>query len=268
MCSLPATSQSVSNNSQANIVDWTPSETDPNAGRGAWGACCDEMDIWEANSEGQAYTPHSCSTSGLHRCESASECGDNGDTRYDGVCDKDGCDFSAYRMGNPSFYGPGKTVDTTKKMTVVTQFITDNGSSSGTLSEIRRLYVQDGQVIENSKVNIPGMDAFDSITEEFCDQAKVAFGDEPAFQELGGLGKMGRSIAAGHVLAMSLWDDHYAHMLWLDSSYPVDRDPSEPGVKRGDCPTDSGVPADVEANSPGATVKFSNIKFGDIDSTY
>ncbi|CAE6446976.1 unnamed protein product, partial [Rhizoctonia solani] len=67
---------------------------------------------------------------------------------------------------------------------------------------------------------------------------------------------------------MSLWDDHAAHMLWLDSNYPLDRSATQPGVARGTCPTTSGDPKDVEAQSPNASVTFSNIKFGDIGSTY
>ena len=34
----------------------------------------------------------------------------------------------------------------------------------------------------------------------------------------------------GFVLVMSEWDDGAAHMLWLDSNYPPDADPSKPGV--------------------------------------
>ena len=34
----------------------------------------------------------------------------------------------------------------------------------------------------------------------------------------------------GYVLVMSEWDDGAAHMLWLDSNYPPDADPSKPGV--------------------------------------
>ena len=77
------------------------------------------MDIWEANSEATAYTPHVCRDEGLYRC-SGTECGD-GNNRYGGVCDKDGCDFNSYRMGDKNFLGRGKTIDTTKKITVVTQ---------------------------------------------------------------------------------------------------------------------------------------------------
>ena len=79
---------------------------------------------------------------------------------------------------------------------------------------------------------------------------------------------MGEQMKNGMVLVMSLWDDHEANMLWLDSNYPLDKDPSIPGVNRGPCPEDSGVPADVEANFPDATVIFSKIRVGDLDSTY
>ena len=69
-------------------------------------------------------------------------------------------------------------------------------------------------------------------------------------------------------LVLSIWDDHAANMLWLDSTYPTDADPTQPGVVRGSCPTDSGVPSEIEAAHPDSYVKFSNIKFGDIGSTY
>ena len=45
-------------------------------------------------------------------------------------------------------------------MTVVTQFITSDGTDNGDLVEIRRLYVQDGKVIDNSFVALPGIFSF------------------------------------------------------------------------------------------------------------
>jgi cellulose 1,4-beta-cellobiosidase len=57
-------------------------------------------------------------------------------------------------------------------------------------------------------------------------------------------------------------------MLWLDSTYPTDRDPESPGAARGACDVTSGVPADVESSVPNAQVVFSNIKFGPIGSTF
>ncbi|KAF8652143.1 hypothetical protein AX16_004529 [Volvariella volvacea WC 439] len=253
-------------NGEANVAGWNGSPNDTNAGTGNWGACCNEMDIWEANSISTAYTPHPCTVQGLSRCEGSS-CGTN--DRYGTVCDPDGCDFNSYRMGDKTYYGPGGTgVDTRSKFTVVTQFFTNNNSSSGTLSEIRRLYVQNGQVVQNSKVNIPGMDAYDSITGEFCDSQKSVFGDTTSFQNKGGMQAMGQALGAGMVLVLSVWDDHAANMLWLDSSYPVDADPNQPGIARGTCPTDSGKPIDVEESAANASVTFSNIRFGDIGTTY
>ena len=94
---------------------------------------------------------------------------------------------------------------------------------------------------------------------------------------------------------MSLWDDHAAHseclercmhvslllsvtsdcllhclashwpVLWLDSSYPVGK--SGPGVLRGPCGTDTGVPSQVEAQHPDAYVRYSDIRFGEIGTT-
>lgn len=76
--------------------------------------------------------------------------------RYNGICDKDGCDFASYRMNDKTFFGPGAEyqVDTTRPFTVVSQFITTDGTDNGDLKEFRRFYVQDGRRIANSKVSI------------------------------------------------------------------------------------------------------------------
>ncbi|KAI0635812.1 cellobiohydrolaseI [Trametes polyzona] len=253
-------------NGQANIQGWQGSPSDPNAGSGQFGTCCNEMDVWEANMNGAAFTPHVCSVQSQTRCE-GTQCGD-GDERYDGLCDKDGCDFNSFRMGDQTFLGPGKTVNTNQKFTVVTQFLTNNNQSSGQLSEIRRLYVQNGKVIANSKTNVPGLGAFDSITDEFCNAQKQVFGDTNTFEQLGGLNTMGQAFQRGMALVMSIWDDHAANMLWLDSTYPTDVPASNPGVSRGPCPANSGIPATIENSEASASVTFSNIKTGPIGSTF
>ncbi|KAF2866245.1 exoglucanase-like protein 1 precursor [Massariosphaeria phaeospora] len=245
----------------ANVEGWVSNPNDKNSGTGEKGACCPEMDIWEANSISTAYTPHPCKTTGIKVC-TGTECGD-GDNRYGGVCDKDGCDFNSYRMGVKDFYGPGMTLDSTKKMTVVTQFI----GSGSQISDIKRFYVQGGKVFANSDSTIPGVTG-NSITEAFCTAQKSVFGDTSSFATLGGLNEMAASLARGHVLVMSLWDDHAVNMLWLDSTYPTDADPEKPGVARGTCATDSGKPEVVEKDHPDATVIYSNIKFGPIGSTF
>ncbi len=135
-------------------------------------------------------------------------------------------------MGDTSFYGAGLTIDTTKKFTVVTQFITADGSTTGTLSEIKRFYVQNGKVVANSESTVAGV-AGNSISDSFCANQKTAFGDQNVFAKKGGLATMGAALAKGMVLVMSIWDDHTAQMLWLDAPYPPTKDASTAGVSRG-----------------------------------
>ncbi|KZT38150.1 cellulase CEL7A [Sistotremastrum suecicum HHB10207 ss-3] len=245
----------------ANVAGWTPDSNSANSGTGGWGSCCNEMDIWEGNSISEAVTPHPCTVVGQTEC-SGDECTSD--------CDPAGCDFNSYRMGNTTFYGPGSgfVIDTTKKITAITQFLTDDGTDTGTLSEIRRIYIQNNVVIQNSVVNIPGIDPLNSITEQFCDEQKTAFGDTNTFDQKGGLAAMGEAFGRGMVLVLSIWDDYAVNMLWLDSDYPTTADPTAPGVARGTCATTSGVPATVEADSPNAQVIYSNIRFGPIGSTW
>ena len=127
--------------------------------------------------------------------------------------------------------------------------------------------MQNGAVVPNSQSTIADVDG-NSITDDFCEAQKTAFGDNNSFEKLGGLKAMGDAFQAGMVLVMSIWDDHAANMLWLDSDYPTDADAAQPGISRGPCVTSSGVPKDVESQHPDATVVFSNIKFGPIGSTY
>jgi cellulose 1,4-beta-cellobiosidase len=242
---------------------------DPQANlNGTYGACCNEMDIWEANGAATAYTPHPCNTTEVFACQGA-ECG-NGNDRYNGVCDKDGCDINPYRLGNKGFYGTGSdfNVDTTKKFTVVTQFFTTDNTATGTLKEIRRLYVQNGKVIQNAKINIPGLEG-NTLTDDYCVDQKKVLGGTDDFSDLGGLATMGGAVGRGMVLALSIWDDASGNMAWLDQDpYPADADPSAPGVGRGPCSLTSGKPADLQRDYPGSKVIYSNIRSGDIGSTF
>lgn len=223
------------------------------------------MDIWEANSISNAVTPHPCTTDGP--CTSSSTCGVGGE-RYSSYCDKDGCDFNPYRWGNKTFYGTSGIVNSKSKITVVTQFITNDNTATGTLTAIRRLYVQNGKVIQQANTNIPGMTSTNEITDSFCKQTKSLTGDTDKFSSAGGLAAVSKVMDAGMVLVMSIWDDHAASMHWLDSTYPENASPSQIGAARGPCPTTGGSPKDVEAQYPNSNVIFSNIKFGSIGSTY
>lgn len=253
-------------NGKANSDGWAGSSNNANTGLGKTGSCCNEMDIWEANKISNAVTPHSCSP-GNAACTSDETCGSGDGNRYKGYCDKDGCDFNPFRMGNTSFYGPGKTIDTSKPLTVVTQFVTSDNTANGDLVEIRRKYVQGGKVFDQPTSNVAGVSG-NTITDNFCKNQKSAFGDTNDFAVKGGLKAMGDAFADGMVLVMSLWDDYDVNMHWLNSPYPTDADPSKPGVARGTCSTTSGKPADVESKYPGATVTYSNIKTGPFGSTF
>merc|ERR1712232_92913 len=221
-------------NNEANMEDWKPSESDPNAGTGKYGSCCTEIDVWEANKISSAYTMHACSEGVQQRC-SGTDCGDNGADRFKGLCDKNGCDIQSYRLGNKNFFGPGSNfqVDSTQPITVTTQFITNDGTDQGKLTEVKQFYTQNGKTIEHPSYTVNG-NQHKTITDDYCADWVAETQDGTNFLDKGGLGKIEEAIDAGVVLVMSLWDDHYANMLWLDSTYPVDS--SDPGAAPAHAP--------------------------------
>jgi len=233
------------------------------------GICCVEMDIWEANKRSAAYTSHPCSTVGPTRC-SGIDCGygDNGE-RWKGLCDKDGCDMNAHRMGSPNYYGPGSnfTVDTTKPLTVVTQFLTSDGTDNGFLTEIRRLYLQDGKLILNSNSTTPGV-VGNSIMDGFCNSQKAAFGDFDHHQVKGGLKSMGEALKRGMVLSLSVWDDYSTEMRWLDSTFPPGDTSGRLGVERGPCDASTSSPGYLRKQCTDAYVRYTSLKYGEIGTTF
>ncbi|KAG7394188.1 hypothetical protein PHYBOEH_005552 [Phytophthora boehmeriae] len=233
----------------------------------SYGSCCTEMDILEANSMAETYVTHPCSTKGQQRCLDTKECGNTPETRHTSWCDQSGCNFNPFRMGNKEFYGPGKNfkIDTTRPFTVVTQFVTDDNTDKGELVEIRRLYMQDNRLIDNPSSTWPTLNTFKSITDDMCKASKEHFKDHP--YAMGGLAQLGREMAGGMTLAMSISVDGESNMAWLDS-YKTGEDPTVPGVLRGPCPNPGGDPKSVLAESPDVAVKFMNIRSGDIGSTY
>ncbi|KAK3367538.1 glycoside hydrolase family 7 protein [Podospora didyma] len=171
------------------------------------GYCCNEMDILEANSMANAFTGHPCK-------------GNN--------CDKGGCGYNPYASGQKNFWGPGKTVDTSKPFTVITQF----PASGGRLSQITRKYVQNGRTINSGAISNCGSEG-----------------------STGGLTGMGQALGRGMVLAMSIWNDAAQNMAWLDS-----------GVN-GPCTSGQGSPSNIQSQHPDTHVVFSNIRWGEIGST-
>ncbi|KAH6613223.1 glycoside hydrolase [Chaetomium tenue] len=243
---------------KANYDGWTPSSNDANAGVGALGGCCAEIDVWESNAHAYAFTPHACENNNYHVCEDTTCGGTYSEDRFAGDCDANGCDYNPYRVGNTDFYGKGLTVDTSKKFTVVSQF---------QQNKLTQFFVQNGKKIEVPGPKHEGLPTeSSSITPELCSAMPEVFGDRDRFAEVGGFDALNKALAVPMVLVMSIWDDHYANMLWLDSSYPPDK-AGTPGGDRGPCAQDSGVPSDVEAQHPDATVVWSNIRFGPVGST-
>jgi len=243
---------------KANVEGWKSSSNDPNAGVGPYGGCCAEIDIWESNANAFAFTPHACKDNKYHVCETSGCGGTYSDDRFAGDCDANGCDYNPYRMGNKDFYGKGLTVDTSKKFTVVSQFEPN---------KLTQFFVQNNKKIEIPAPKWDGIpNTSSSITPEFCKAAPIAFGDRDRFAEVGGFDQLNVALKVPMVLVMSVWDDHYANMLWLDSTYPPEKK-GQPGGDRGPCPEDSGVPADVEGKAPNSKVIYSNVRFGPIGST-
>jgi cellulase len=199
------------------------------------------MDIWEANMEATSIAPHTCNQTGLYKCSGA-ECG------FNGVCDQWGCSYNPYRNGAKDYYGPGLKVDTSRPFTVVTQF---PASENGTMYAIRRLYVQDGKVIQNAALTENGTVVFDEINDAYCSRPGGG-----KFMPLGGVPGMGEALSRGMVLIFSVWWDVGGYMNWLDNA------------DSGPCNATEGNPEVVTQVQPDPAVVFSQVKWGEIGSTY
>ena len=117
--------------------------------------------------------------------------------------------MNPFRNGNHNFYGPGSsfTIDTTRPFKVVTQFITNDNTDNGDLTEIKRFYVQDGKKFDFPNTNISGLGSYNSLTNTNCANQKRVFEEPPTFLSKGGMKAMGESMKRGMVLVLSLWDD-------------------------------------------------------------
>lgn len=246
---------------QANLI-W--SAYGPNDGYGTLGSCCTEMDVFRSNSVSTVLAAHPCNVSAQTQC-TGSACGYSPPAA--GNCDTTGCDFNPYRMNRTSFYGPGGTVDTTKPFTVVTQFLTDDGTSSGTLSEIRRYYVQNGVVIPNVASGVTDMPALNSLSTLYCVNEAEAFSYADTFDVHGGMGRMTTALNTGMVLAVSINDNYSWNLTYLDSVFYPNSNPKNPGVTRGPCLGVNDGPYTVETLYPSSQFIVSNIRYGDIGST-
>lgn len=202
------------------------------------GACSVEMDFWEANRMATALTPHTCSVKGVQPCYETTSCGD-GSNRYKGWCDKDGADYNPYRLGNRTLYGPNLQVNTLKPFKVITQIFSDH---------VKRFYEQDGKRFYGGEMN-----------DQSIRERKLKFGESNHFEQLGGWKGMINSFKRKHVIAISLWDDLSASMLWLDSTFPVGS--QKPGAVRGPCSGSENNALQLRSKVPQASVTYSNFKF-------
>jgi cellulase len=57
------------------------------------------------------------------------------------TCDKGGCGLNPYAQGDYSYYGISGTVNTLQPFTVITQFYTNDTTTTGALAKILRLYI-------------------------------------------------------------------------------------------------------------------------------
>lgn len=200
------------------------------------GVCGTEMDLFEGNKYAMQFAPHVCKGPPLVQ--------DKQPPRYQAYCDMDGADYNPYRNGNKSFYGPGKTIDSTKPFTVITRF----HEVGGKLAVIERLYSQNNKEIFGA-----------NMTDETIASQKQKFGEINRHAQLGGLEALGVAFKRGKMtLVLSLWDDGFAKMAWLDGVYPPGG--TAPGNLRGPCPPGVSEPVDLRKKFPKSKVTYSNIR--------
>ncbi len=221
------------------------------------GACSVEMDIWEANRHACAFTPHSCmvkkkTMQGVYPCLNDIDCGRGDGNRYKGLCDKDGADYNPYRLGDTRLYGFGAefAVDTSQPFTVITQFLTADGTDKTDIVRMKRYYQQNGKTIDGGE-----------LTSASIKEHKTKFDEVNHYEQLGGFKAMTESFRRGQTFVISLWDDASVNMLWLDSTYPVGS--TAPGAKRGPCDSTDPKRADIwslRRNFPNSQYTLSNLK--------
>ncbi|KAL9948605.1 hypothetical protein ACHAQF_006007 [Verticillium nonalfalfae] len=241
---------------RANMEGWAPGYTDLELGRGAVGACCAEIGVWQSNSASYVVSAHPCINPNFHTCQDSRCPRGFSDDIFPHGCDTDGCGASPYRLGNTHFYGQGKTLDSGAKFTVITRFHEDHVSQS---------FIQAGEPIDTPTSQAFGVQG-NAISDDFCDSQASAFGERNRYAEVGGWSSTKRALAGQWVMVMSITHDAYANMLWLDSLYPVDA-AGRPGALRGPCPANRGYPAQTVAENPHAKVTFSDIRYGPIGTT-
>ncbi|EAA28406.2 glycoside hydrolase family 7 protein [Neurospora crassa] len=142
-----------------------------------------------------------------------------------GMRARKGCGINPFRLGAPEFYGKDQEhkVDTSRPFTVVTRFFTDDNSTTGALTEIRRVYIQDGKTFPatyssnikalNHANTSPSGGKFEAaLTEGYC--SARGFDDHV---RLDGLKTMGQALGRGMIMVLSIWNSERDSMAWLDA---------------------------------------------------
>lgn len=124
---------------------------------------------------------------------------------------------------------------------------------SGQLTAIRRLYIQDGKTIEMPISTVEGVPAQNFLNDEYCN----ATGAEK-YMGLGATEGMGAAMSRGMVLVFSIWWDKGGFMQWLDGV----------SSNAGPCNATEGNPEIIGSIQPDTQVTFSQIRWGDIGSTF
>lgn len=208
-------------------------------------------------------TSHPCKQTGPFLCN-GDQC-DELEKSGSGTCARKGCGINPFRLGAPEFYGKGQEhkVDTSRPFTVITRFFTDDNSTTGALTEIRRVYIQDGKTIpatynlntkalNHANISLSGVKFEGALTEGYCSARD--FDDHARLGRLKTIGQaLGHGLVMVHVL--SIWNSERDSMVWLDAG------------KNGPCQDGEGKPDRIAKKTPDVTVTCSNIGWSDIGST-
>ncbi len=100
-------------------------------------------------------------------------------------------------------------------------------------------------------MNKAGLPKVNYLDDPFC----KATGSR-RFMDLGAMAGMGDALTRGMVLAMSIWWDEGGNMTWLDSG------------EAGPCNSTEGNPTTIRKVQPAPEVTYSNLKWGEIGSTF
>jgi len=229
---------------EANMLDW---DLDANMGR--YGHCCHELRLWRANAQDASLSMHPCSFDGAARCEGGA-CGSDASRS---LCEGEGgCELPAQGGSGDDLFGDGGFVDTTRPFTVVTRFLTDDGSDKGQLSAVQRLFVQDGRVIGGG-VDADEISVSPQLTEAYCRDQAAASGQSKTWNGRR-LQTLGKALDRGMVMVLALEDE-----TGLTNH-------SAGGHRLRPCPVDSGEPA-ARAAYAESMVSYWGFRHGPIGST-